>query len=104
MLLRARNGFAERAAQQRSIEGQLAERQRLLSSVRGEIARLQAAERRQQALLAAQARARIAEQRQQALLADQITADSAGDADPGAFDPGWETPAFEPCYTTNSLT
>ena len=68
---------AERAAQQRSIEGQLAERQRLLSSVRGEIARLQAAERRQQALLAAQARARIAEQRQQALLADQITADPA---------------------------
>jgi cell wall-associated NlpC family hydrolase len=50
---------AERASQKASIEGQLAERQRLLSSIRSEIGRLQAAERARQAELAAEARARI---------------------------------------------
>jgi peptidoglycan DL-endopeptidase CwlO len=50
---------AERASQKASIEGQLAERQRLLSSIRSEIGRLQAAERARQAELAAAARARI---------------------------------------------
>jgi cell wall-associated NlpC family hydrolase len=50
---------AERAAQKASIEGQLAERRRLLSSIRSEIGRLQAAERARQAELAAQARARL---------------------------------------------
>ncbi len=53
---------AERESQRRSIEGQLAERQRLLASVKDEIAKLQAAERRRDALLAAQARARLATQ------------------------------------------
>jgi cell wall-associated NlpC family hydrolase len=51
---------AQKADQRRSIEGQLAERQRLLSSIRSEIASLQAAERLRQERLAAQARARIA--------------------------------------------
>jgi cell wall-associated NlpC family hydrolase len=50
---------AERASQKASIEGQLAERQRLLSSIRSEIGRLQAAERARQAELAAEARARL---------------------------------------------
>jgi cell wall-associated NlpC family hydrolase len=50
---------AERASQKASIEGQLAERQRLLSSIRSEIGRLRAAERARQAELAAAARARI---------------------------------------------
>jgi cell wall-associated NlpC family hydrolase len=50
---------AERASQKASIEGQLAERQRLLSSIRSEIGRLQAAERARQAQLAAEARARL---------------------------------------------
>lgn len=54
---------AERSAQRRWIEGQLAERQRLLASVQDEIARLEAAERRRQARLEAQARARFAAQR-----------------------------------------
>ena len=54
---------AERAAQKASIEGQLAERQQLLSSVKDEIAQMQAAERRLQAQLAAQARARLAAER-----------------------------------------
>ena len=48
---------AERAARKRSIEGQLAERQRLLASVKDEIVRMEEAERRRQAQLEAQARA-----------------------------------------------
>jgi peptidoglycan DL-endopeptidase CwlO len=54
---------AERAAQKRSIEAQLAERQQLLSSVKDEIAQLQAEERRRQAALVAQARARLEAER-----------------------------------------
>ena len=50
---------AERTAQKASIEGQLSERQQLLSSIKSEIGRIQAAERVQQAQLAAQARARL---------------------------------------------
>jgi cell wall-associated NlpC family hydrolase len=50
---------AERAAQKSAIEGRLAERQRLLSSVKDEIAQMQAEERRRQAALVAQARARL---------------------------------------------
>jgi peptidoglycan DL-endopeptidase CwlO len=57
---------ADRAAQRRSIEGRLAERQRLLSSIKGEIASLEAAERRREARLAAQARARLAAAQRQA--------------------------------------
>jgi peptidoglycan DL-endopeptidase CwlO len=50
---------AERSAQKASIEGQLAERRQLLSSIRDEIGRLQAAERARQAELAAAAQARL---------------------------------------------
>ena len=57
---------SDRASQKRSIEGQLAERQRLLSSIRDQIASLQAAERRRQERLAAQARARFLAAQQQA--------------------------------------
>ena len=49
-----------RAAQRRSIESQLAERQRLYNSVKDEIAQLEAAERRRQAEIERQARARLA--------------------------------------------
>jgi peptidoglycan DL-endopeptidase CwlO len=52
---------AERAANKRSIEGQLAERQSLLSSIKSEIAQIRAAEQRRQAELARQARARLAQ-------------------------------------------
>jgi cell wall-associated NlpC family hydrolase len=76
---------AERAAQKRSIESRLAERQQLLSSVKDEIAQLQAEERRRQAELAAQARARLAAERlaaQQALDAqDQATYSAVGFGD-----------------------
>jgi peptidoglycan DL-endopeptidase CwlO len=51
---------AERAAHKASIESQLAERRGLLSSIKNEIAQIQAAERRRQAELARQARARAA--------------------------------------------
>jgi peptidoglycan DL-endopeptidase CwlO len=50
---------AERSAQKASIEGQLAERQQLLSSIKDQIADMQAAEQARQAELAAQARARL---------------------------------------------
>jgi len=50
---------AQKSDQRRSIEGQIAERQRLLSSIKSEIASLQAAERLRQQRLAAQARARV---------------------------------------------
>jgi peptidoglycan DL-endopeptidase CwlO len=50
---------AERTAAKRQIEGGLAERQRLLSSIQGQIARLQAEERRRQELLRIQAQARL---------------------------------------------
>jgi cell wall-associated NlpC family hydrolase len=52
----------ERAAHKASIESQLGERRRLLSTIKDEIARIQAAERARQARLAAEARARAARQ------------------------------------------
>jgi cell wall-associated NlpC family hydrolase len=51
---------AQKADQRRSIEGQLAERQRMLASIKSEIASIEAAERLRQQRLAAQARARLA--------------------------------------------
>ncbi|MBA3376581.1 MAG: C40 family peptidase [Actinobacteria bacterium] len=63
---------AERAAQRQSIEGQLAERKQLLSSVKDEIAQLRAEEARRQAELAAQARARLEAQRIAAQQAQEI--------------------------------
>ena len=54
---------AARAEERRAIEGKLASRQRMLSSIRSEIAELQAEEQRRQERLAAAARARLAQQR-----------------------------------------
>ena len=51
---------AERAATKSSIEGQLAERRNLLSSIKSEIQQIRAAEQRRQAELARQARERLA--------------------------------------------
>ena len=50
---------AERAAAKRQVEAGLAERQRLLGSIQGEIVRLQAEERRRQEQLRLQAEARL---------------------------------------------
>ncbi len=57
---------ADKAAQRSSIEGQLAERQRLYSSIKDQIASLEAAEQRRQERLAAQAQARFRATQQQA--------------------------------------
>jgi cell wall-associated NlpC family hydrolase len=87
---------AERASQKHSIEGQLAERQRLLSSVRSEISQLQAEERRRQAAAATAARARLAAQREAARISALIEPEVTGEADPGAWASGSDTPAFVP--------
>ena len=50
---------AEQAARKQAIQGRLAERQRLLTSIRGEIEQIMAAERRRAAAAAAATRARI---------------------------------------------
>ena len=62
---------ADRAAQRSSIEGQLAERQRLLSTIKDQIASLEAEERRRQERLAAQAQARLRTTQQQATAAPE---------------------------------
>jgi peptidoglycan DL-endopeptidase CwlO len=69
---------AERAATKSSIEGRLAERKNLLSSIKGEIERIRAVEQRRQAQLAAQARARAAAP--QPLIPDLSAAATATDA------------------------
>jgi cell wall-associated NlpC family hydrolase len=53
---------AERVSQKRAVEARLASRQQLYSSIKGQIAQLEAAERRRSAQLAAQAQARVAAQ------------------------------------------
>jgi cell wall-associated NlpC family hydrolase len=53
---------AQKAAQKQRIESQLASRRQLLSSIKGEIARIRAAEEAQQRQLAATARSRLAGQ------------------------------------------
>jgi cell wall-associated NlpC family hydrolase len=65
---------SERAASKQSIEGQLAERERLLASVKDEIAELQEEERRRQAYLANLARARLAAQERTAELSSETRA------------------------------
>ena len=57
-----RQVVAERAAQRQHIQSQLATRRQLLSSIRGEIARIKAAEAAQQRQLAAAAQARFSTQ------------------------------------------
>jgi cell wall-associated NlpC family hydrolase len=57
---------ASRAAEKARIENGLADRKRLLSSIKGEIQHMQAVEAARQALLAAQARARMVAQQQAA--------------------------------------
>jgi cell wall-associated NlpC family hydrolase len=83
----------QRAAEKRAIEGKLAERQRLLASVKDEIARLEEAERRRQAEL--QRKAQLELERQQRLAEAQQRAqaqaeqaavaptDSSGDGNDG---------------------
>jgi cell wall-associated NlpC family hydrolase len=86
---------AERAAQQRTAESKLAERRRLLASVQDEIQRLEAAERRRQAMLEAQAFARITQQQRLAAAAATAAHDAALSSDIAAdsIDPASLPPA-----------
>ncbi len=69
---------AERAAQRASIQSQLAQRQALYSSIKDQIAKLEAAERERQARLAAQAKAAAREQSQQPAPAPAPAGESSG--------------------------
>lgn len=71
---RATQLVTEAAAKRSAIESSIRERQRLLASVKDEIARMRAAEHRRQLLIAQQVRARLAEQaRAQAAQASATT-------------------------------
>ena len=85
---------AQRAAAKQQIESGLAERQRMLDSIKGEIVRLQAEEAARQARLAAEARARLAAQQQAAHQAeldaqqqDAVGASAVSVGDPNASAP-----------------
>jgi cell wall-associated NlpC family hydrolase len=69
---------AEKAAQRRQIESQLAARRQLLSSIRGEIERMKAAEAAEQRRLAAAARARAAAQARLAAARSTASSSSSG--------------------------
>jgi peptidoglycan DL-endopeptidase CwlO len=84
---------AQRAASRRYIEGRIGEQQRLLASVRSEIVKLQAEERRRQAILAAQARERLERQREAARIAALTASDETVVLSTEA--PGWtDEPTF----------
>ena len=80
---------AKQAEQKRYIELQIAEQQRMLASVKDEIAEMRAEEARRQAALAEQARARAQASQQAA----QATTTTARPARPQAYEP---QPASEP--------
>jgi peptidoglycan DL-endopeptidase CwlO len=86
---------ADRAAQKASIESQLAQRQQLLASVKDEIQRMQAEERRRQAELARQAEARLEAQR---LAAQQAPSFSAAEVTTAGatFDTAYDSPPPPP--------
>ena len=73
-----------RLAAKRSVENDLARANQLYNSVKGEIVKLQVAERARQALLAAQARARLAAEQQQLAAAKAAAANPNPTPDPGA--------------------
>ena len=68
---------AQRASQQRAIEGQIAQQKRMLAGLQSEIRQLQEEEARRQAQIAAQARARLAEQERAAEAAARVQATQA---------------------------
>ena len=68
---------AQRASQQRAIEGQIAQQKRMLAGLQSEIRQLQEEEARRQAQIAAQARARLAAQQRAAESAARVQAAQA---------------------------
>lgn len=93
---------ADRAAQKRSIEGHLAERQQLLASVKDEIEQMieqiEAEERRRQAALVEQARIRLEAQRLAALQAEDEAAAVAATATAIATAAPAEIPTADTTY------
>ena len=88
---------AEQAAQKRSIESQIADQNRLLASVKEEIARIRAEDERRQAALVAEARARLqAQQLAAAGQAKAAVADTTYDEAlvDGAYDPNLPAPRY----------
>jgi cell wall-associated NlpC family hydrolase len=69
---RQQDVVAQKAGQKQKIESRLATRRQMLSSIRGEIQRMKAAEAAQQRQLAASARSRLAEQPPQGPSADSV--------------------------------
>jgi peptidoglycan DL-endopeptidase CwlO len=94
--------LAELSAQRARIQSSLARRRQLLSSIQGQIARIQAAQRAQEARLAAQARARIAREQAQAEAAAKARAAQrpATPATPPAADPATTTTTATTTATT----
>jgi cell wall-associated NlpC family hydrolase len=78
---------AEQASKKEWIEGRIAEQNRLLASVKDEIAEMRAAERERQARLAAQARARLAAEQAARAAAVQVTAASSAADEVASADP-----------------
>jgi cell wall-associated NlpC family hydrolase len=81
---RASRLVVETGARRNEIESSISRRQTLLSSVKGEIARMQAAERQRQLQAAAQVRARLAADAQASAAASGPTSDSSAQATLGA--------------------
>jgi cell wall-associated NlpC family hydrolase len=71
---------AQRAAEKRAVEGKIAEQNRLLASVKDEIAQLRVEEQRRQAALAAQAQARLQAQQLAAQQAQSAAVQAATEA------------------------
>jgi cell wall-associated NlpC family hydrolase len=94
---RASRLVAETGARRNQIESNISTRQTLLSSVKGEIARMQAAERQRQLQVAAQVRARLAEQ---AKVQAAAQAQTAATPAPGTTDPS--VPASPAGTTTDT--
>jgi cell wall-associated NlpC family hydrolase len=84
--------IAQRAAEKRAIEGKIGEQNRLLASIKDQIAQLKIEEQRRQAALAAQARARIEAQR----LAAQQAAEQASVQPAATFEAVVDVPAAPP--------
>ena len=89
--------LADLTAKRAQIQSSLARRRRLLSSIRGQIAQIQAAERAREARLAAQARARLAREAAQAAAAAKARA-----AQPPT--PAAPTPVTPATTTTGATT
>ena len=89
--------LADLAAERAQIEASLARRRRLLSSIRGQIAKIEAARRAEEARLAAQARARLAREQAQAEAAARARAAQQPTAAP-------PPPPADPATTTTAPT